>query len=137
MVADAKVTEFKSVIADTSITDTVVENLFDLMANTYNIFGCDVPIMDGTAGSKTVTYTSPQKGAIFQGARIVYASFYKNSSSTTSRSLGIISESNSSSVSDLMSNAAVWAMVKDIAVALKGIAADIPHIAFHVGQATS
>lgn len=132
MVADAKITEFKTNIKDTDITDAETENLFDLAANTFNIFGCDVPIMTGTAGSKTVTYTSAQKGAVFQGARIMYASFYKNASNTN------ISASNMSLTStDLMSNSTVWNMLKDIAVALKGAGATYPRIAFHLGQAVS
>ena len=132
MVADAKITEFKTNIKDTDITDAETENLFDLAANTFNIFGCDVPIMAGTAGSKTVTYTSAQKGAVFQGARIMYASFYKNASNTNT------SASNMSLTStDLMSNSTIWNMLKEIAVALKGESATYPRIAFHLGQAVS
>ena len=137
MVADSKVTEFKNIINDLAVSDIVIENLFDLMANTYNIFGNTVPTMIGVAGSKVVTYTSGEKGAVFQGARVVYGSFYKNSSSMTSRSLGQLSESSSASTSDLVSNSAVWKMITDIAMALKGAAATYPHIAFHLGQATS
>jgi hypothetical protein len=133
MVADAKITEFKTVIHDTTnITDAETENLFDLAANTFNIFGCDVPIMAGTAGSKTVTYTSAQKGAVFQGARIMYASFYKNASNTNTSA-----SSMSLTSTDLMSNSTVWNMLKDIAVALKGAGATYPRIAFHLGQAVS
>jgi hypothetical protein len=132
MVADAKVTEFKAIINDSAILDENVENLFDAAANTYNIFGCDVPIMAGTVGSKTVTYTSAQKGAVFQGARVLYASFYKNASNNNVavQSLNVTS-------TDLMSNSTVWGMLKDIAAALKAASATYPRIAFHVGQATS
>jgi hypothetical protein len=116
MTADEKVTEFKALINDSSVTDIIIEDLFNLAARTYNIFGCEVPIMEGTAGSKTVNYTDEQEGAVFQGARIVYASFYKNASNTPSAGVGGIN----ASTSDLMSNATVWGMLKDIALALKG-----------------
>jgi hypothetical protein len=133
MVADAKITEFKAVINDASISDANTENLFDAAANTYNIFGCGVPIMTGAAGAKVVTYTSAQKGAVFQGARILYVSFYKNASNNPSFGLGSLSLSNA----DLMSNSSTWGMLKDIAAELKGQTATYPGIAFHVAHATS
>ena len=111
MVADAKVTEFKSVIADSTITDTNVEYLFDLAANTYNIFGASVPIMAGAAGSKTVTYTSAEKGAVFQGARIAYVSFYKNAANTPSVGISGLSIS----TADLMSNSTMVELFKEVA----------------------
>jgi hypothetical protein len=133
MVADAKITEFKALINDpTDLSDANAENIFDAAANTYNIFGCDVPIMTGAAGSKIVTYTSAQKGAVFQGARIIYASFYKNASNTNK---GVSTVSLTST--DLMSNSGVWNMLKDIAVALKGTAATYPGIAFHLGHSAT
>lgn len=133
MAADEKVTEFKAVINQTTIDDTVIESLFDLAANSLNIFGCNVPNMAGAAGSKTVTYTSPQKGAIYQISRVVYASFYKNASNQPTTNFGGIGLSNL----DLMSNSTVWNMIKDIALELKGQEATFPRIAFHLGQAES
>ena len=115
MVADAKVTEFKSVISDAVITDINVENLFDAAANTFNIFGCSVPIMTGTAGSKVVTYTSAQKGAVFQGARVLYVSFYKNAANVN---VGI--SSLSVTTADLMSNSAIIQLFRTIADQLHG-----------------
>jgi hypothetical protein len=133
---DSKVTEFKNIINDAAVSDMVIEDLFDLMANTYNIFGCTVPTMTGTSGSKTVTYTSAEKGAVFQGARLVYASFFKNSSGTTSVGAGPLSYSTSSSLSSAMNSPGVWDMIKDIAVALKGEDAEYKQIAFRVGTGT-
>jgi hypothetical protein len=133
MVADAKITEFKSVINDSSITDANTENLFDAAANTYNIFGCGVPIMTGASGAKVVTYTSAQKGAVFQGARILYVSFYKNAANIPSVGFGILSLS----AADLMSNSGIWNMLKDIATELKAQSATYPGIAFHVAHSTS
>lgn len=133
MVADAKVTEFKTLIQDTSISDANVENIFDLAANTYNIFGCDVTNMAGTAGSKTVTYTSAEKGAVYQGARIIYASFYKNPANHPNANAGATSVTST----DLQSNSVIWTMLKEIAEALKGASSTYPRIAFHIGQATS
>jgi hypothetical protein len=133
MVADAKITEFKSIINDASISDANTENLFDAAANTYNIFGCGVPIMTGTAGGKVVTYTSAQKGAVFQGARILYVSFYKNAANTPSTGVGSLSLTSA----DLMSNSGIWNMLKDIAAELKAQSATYPGIAFHVAHSTS
>jgi hypothetical protein len=106
--------------------------LFDAAANTYNIFGCDIPIMSGTAGSKTVTYTSAQKGAVFQGARVIYASFYKNAANNPSAGTGQINLSNA----DLMSNSTVWSMLKEIALELKKSSSSISRIAFRLGVGT-
>jgi hypothetical protein len=118
MTADAKITEFKQDINDSDISDAETEGLFNLAARTYNIFGCNVPIMQGaTAGSKTVTYTSAQEGAVFHGARIVYVSFYKNASNTPSAGIGAVNISSQ----DLMSNPVVWGMLKDIALELKRV----------------
>lgn len=132
MVADAKVTEFKNIINNSTITDATVENLFDLIANTYNIFGNTVPNMAGTAGGKTVTYTSAEKGAVFQGARVVFVSFYMNAENKPTQAIGAISEGNV----DLMSNTTVWGMLKDIAAELKAQSSTYPRIAFRLGVGT-
>lgn len=133
MVADSKITEFKNIIQDSDITDANTEILFDAAANTYNIFGCDVPNMTGTAGSKTVTYTPGQKGAVFQGARVIYVSFYKNPANQSPAAMGQVNLSSQ----DLMSNSTVWGMLKEIAAELKDQEAEIPRVAFRVGHATS
>ena len=132
MVADTKITEFKAVIQDATLSDENAERLFDAAANTYNIFGCEVPEMSGTAGSKTVTYTAPQKGAVFQGARIIYASLYKNAAKNPSGSIGQVAFSSA----DLMSNSTVWGMLKDIAMELKKAKSERPRIAFRLGIGT-
>jgi len=132
LVADTKITEFKNLINDLAYSDENTERLFDAAANTYNIFGCEVPEMTGTAGSKTVTYTSPQKGAVFQGARIIYASFVKNAANNQTASIGGVSVS----VADLMSNSTIWGMLKDIAMELKKAKSERPRIAFRLGEGT-
>lgn len=91
-----------------TFTVTHAEYVIDLAIDLLNIYDADLDNMAGAAGSKTVTLTSKQRGAVFVVARAVYHSFYKTIASVGVGGLTI-------SVSDIMSNSVVMTVIQDVA----------------------
>lgn len=69
---------FKLLMNDTTISDTDMESLIDAAISLVNVFSnAELPLMGGTAGSKTVSLDSKQYGVVLIAARAVYNGFYK------------------------------------------------------------
>jgi len=101
--------DFADIIDDSDISDANAEKILDLAVDLLNLFGdLDLSNMGGTAGSKTLSVESKQKGAIFLVARAIYYSFFKGVETTTVGGLTVTSP-------DLLSNPAVVSAVKEAA----------------------
>lgn len=116
MVAAQFITDLKTIFNDAAIEETTLETLTDAVIDELNSHGCNISNMAGTAGSKTITLTSAQRGGIRKIFRCIYASWNKNAANTPSSTAGGVSNSSS----DLMSNPEVLAMIKDTARQLLG-----------------
>lgn len=117
-----KASDWKNVMnLDTEISDTKAEYVLDLAIDTLNIYGASLSNMTGaTAGSKTVTLTSKQRGAVFQAARVIYYGFFKEIESAGVGPLTV-------TTTDLASNPALIALIKEIAKRL----ASVPFVVAH------
>ena len=81
---------------DAEDLEILIDGAIDLL-NIYLLrYGKEIPNMTGTAGTKTLTVTSPEKGAIIMVACALYSKDYKTSGSQ-SESIGIGALSTSSS----------------------------------------
>ena len=106
-----------------AITDDAedIEYVMDLAIDRLNIYGADLDNMTGDAGSKTVTLTSAQRGAVFTVSRFIYNLFLKYTSSgggsSSSVSLMGISKSQSTTLS---TNPEVMDLAKECANQIKG-----------------
>ena len=71
--------DFKLLINDTSISDTNAEIQLDQAISSLNIFLGDNTIsnLGGAAGSKTLSVSSKQKGAVQLVAQAIYNNVYK------------------------------------------------------------
>jgi hypothetical protein len=126
-VASVTATHFKNVMnVDTSTTN--LEYVLDLAIDSLNIFGAELSNMSGTAGSKTVTLTSKQRGGVFIIAREIYQKFYKDAGSHATIS-GL-----SLSASDLLTDDAFYGLCEKIGHKL---ASTSEGIAFTVTEDTS
>jgi hypothetical protein len=114
---------------DSDDTAETLEPIMDLAIDALNIFGCEIDNLDGGAGSKTVTLTSQQRGAVFIITRVIYKSFYKDEGGSTGLGPASIS------TTDLLANATVWTQIKEIAQEIKATSSG--SIAFVVGEDTS
>lgn len=99
-------TDFKNIIQDSDISDENTERILDLAIDCLNLYGAELANMGGTAGSKTVSLESKEKGAVFIVARAIYYGFFKGVETSTIGGLTVSSP-------DLMSNQAVLASVKE------------------------
>lgn len=111
-------TLFKALIDDTDATATEAEYMLDQAIDLLNLYGRldpELSNLTGTAGTKSLSCQSRERGAIYMVARAIYASFFKNAAGTVSAALG----PQSSSSSDLMSNPAVQKAVMDAATSLQ------------------
>jgi len=98
-------TLFKAIINDADISPTNAEYLIDLAISEITLHsGEDLPTMSGTAGSKTVSLTTQQYGAVMEAARAIYYSFYKGVETTTVGGMTV-------STPDLQSNPMVQAAI--------------------------
>ena len=71
-------TLFKSIMHDSSIQDATAENIIDYAISEITLHsGEDMAVMSGTAGSKTVSLTTQQYGAVMEAGRAIYQSCYK------------------------------------------------------------
>lgn len=107
-------TDLKNIL-NADETATQLEYVMDLAIDALNVFNCGISNMSGSAGSKTVTLTSAQRGAVFLVARNIYASFFKNAGNTNNsvNSIGLTN-------TDLMSNPTIVAFIKTVASQLIG-----------------
>ena len=106
--ATVTATEFKTLINDSSLADATAEIIIDQAIDLLNLHGAELSNLGGTAGTKTVSVESKQKGAIYFTARAVYYGFYKGVESVAPGGVTITS-------SDLMSNLNVLQTVKEAA----------------------
>ena len=99
----------KDILNASGITDTKMEYLIDLAIGKICLHsGEDMATMSGTAGSKTVSLTNQQYGAVMEALRAIYYSFYKGVESSTVGGLVV-------STPDLQSNPAVQATIRKAA----------------------
>lgn len=74
--------DFQSVMnldPDIDVSAANTENLLDYAIDLLNVYGnLSISNMSGAAGSKTVTLTSKQRGAVFMVARALYYSDYRS-----------------------------------------------------------
>jgi hypothetical protein len=101
-------------VLDADETATQMEPLINAAISTLNIYSCNISLFTGTAGSMTGTLSSAEFGGVLFVLRVVYASFYKNAANIGSTGVSSLSQS----MTDLMSNPATLAMIKDIAMQL-------------------
>lgn len=94
------------------ITNANLENILDLAIDTLNLFGAELSNMSGSEGSKTVTLTSKEKGAVFIAARAVKHGFYDSIGNAMIDGLSI-------SVTDLASNTEVMNTIRQAAQRLQ------------------
>jgi len=96
---------------DSTFDDATMEGLIDQAIDMLNLYGInvDLPNMTGTAGSKTVSLTSPQQGAVVMITRVVYSQFYERADG--SMTFGGVTVS----ASDMMGNTVVIRTVKEAA----------------------
>ena len=88
---------------------TVVETWIDQAVNLLNLYGkLDLSNMSGTAGSKTVSLESEERGAVQEICRIIYYDYYKGLDATSMQGLTI-------SAPALMSNPVVKQTVVEMA----------------------
>jgi len=106
-----------------TLTETTCEVIIDQAIDLINLYGrTDLANMGGTAGSKTLSLDSREKGAVLDVAAAVYSNMYvSGGSESTSFSIGGISSSSSSSAS----NMAIKSAAKDAARLLAEIEVDI------------
>lgn len=70
-------------VMNLDITETQGEYILDTAIDLLNIYDVQLSNMSGTAGSKTVTLTSKERGGVFLIARIIYHSFFKDIDSSS------------------------------------------------------
>jgi hypothetical protein len=110
-----------------SLSHTQVEQIIDQAIDMLNTFNANVPNMTGTVGSKSVSLTSKQKGAVWTVARAVYYGFYKNLDVATISGMAITTH-------DLLADANILKLVRDQAEALRSdIPPDLPIYDVRIG----
>lgn len=106
--ATVTATEFKTLISDAGLAVATAEIIIDQAIDFLNLYGAELSNLGGTAGTKTVSVESKEKGAIYFVARAVYDSFYKGTEGVGVGALAL-------TTADLMSNSAVLQTVKEAA----------------------
>lgn len=108
-------------LMDVDDTAEDIEYVLNMAIDRLNIYGAELDNMTGSAGSKTVTLTSAQRGAVFTVARFIYQLFLKYASSgggsSESFSIGPVSKSTSTT---LATNPEVMDLAKECAFQIKG-----------------
>lgn len=94
------------------------EKVIDLAVDCLNLYGADLPNMSGTAGAKSLSLESREKGAVFMVARAIYYGFYKGLDAVGISSL-------STSAPDLMSNSTITAVIKEAGHLLSEVEVDV------------
>lgn len=104
-------------VNNTSLTATRAEYILDKAIELLVLYGenINIPNMQGTAGSKTLSVSQKKKAAIEFAARAIYASYEKNAANATPTVSALSLASNG----DLMSNPTVLAAIKEAAHLLR------------------
>lgn len=112
-------TMFKTLM-NITINDEHAEAIIDQAIRRLNAYGkLDMPVMIGTAGSKTVSLSEEECGAVLKAAGIIYANMYISSMGTSgSESFSIGPLNKSSSTSESASTGGVEGSLKEIARSL-------------------
>lgn len=105
-------------LADTTIAVATAEQIIDIAIDTLNLFGADLPNMTGTAGTKTVSLESKEKGAVLLVARKIYYGFYKGATNVGIGGLSVTTP-------DVLGNASVLNFAKECASQLMEM--DVSH----------
>lgn len=116
--ASVSASDFKNVMNITT-SDEDLEYVIDLAIDALNIFGAALSNMSGTAGSKTVSLTSSQRGGVFMVAREVFEKFYKESGTASIAGMSV-------SVSDLLNDKDVLDLLERIGEKLGASTEGIP-----------
>jgi len=108
---------FTSVLNVADFDAETMENLVNVAINVLNMFGADtIPNMDGGgAGTKTVTLTSKQAGAVFLTVRQIYDGFWKPRGTT-------VIQGQSITIADVLANPTIVATIEKIASRLSEVA---------------
>lgn len=107
-----------TLLNDTVIVAATAEEVIDLAIDTLNLFGADLPNMTGTAGTKTVSLESKEKGAVLMVARKIYYGFYKGATNVSIGGLSVTTP-------DVLGNASVLNFAKECASYL--VEMDVSH----------
>ena len=100
---------FQALFNVADFTEEHAEEILDLAIDLINLYSdADLPNMAGTAGSKTVSVASKEKGAIFLVGRAIYLGFYTKPESSAIQGQTL-------SPADVMGNPAVIASVREAA----------------------
>ena len=100
---------WKSVMHISDISDTDAEYIIDLAIDRLNLEGnLDLPNMGGTAGSKTVSLESREKAAVFEMARIIYNTYYKEPRTVAVNGVNV-------GITDLLANPTINAAIERMA----------------------
>ena len=100
---------FKNLFNEADFEEEHAEEIIDLAIDILNLYSdADLPNMTGTAGSKTVSLESKEKGAVFVVARAIYWGFYKGPQATAIQGQSL-------SPADVMGNSAVIQSVREAA----------------------
>lgn len=102
--------EFQAILnlTDSDISNTNTEYVLDFAINLLNLYGADLSNMSGTAGSKTWSGESSEKGAIYMVARAAYYSFFKGIETAAIAGLSATSP-------DVIANPVIMQTVKEAA----------------------
>ena len=100
--------DFRNVMNLVSMSDENAEYILDFAIDLLNIYDVQLSNMSGSAGSKTVTLTSKQRGGVFLVARAVYYSMFKELENVNIGSLSV-------DATDLLSNPTVVKVLEDVA----------------------
>jgi len=107
---------FSGPLNDSSISAANMENIVDIAINVLNMFGAATitNMNGGAAGSKTVTLTSKQAGAVFLAVRLIYRAFWIGPKGSTTLGQSI-------SEADVLANSTIVETIKLTARRLSSI----------------
>jgi len=109
--------EFKAIINDSVITATNAEYILDNAIDELNTYDADIHNMSGTAGSKTWSGESKQKGAIYELAHAKYKAYYKGVLPVSALGLSVTPSN--------LSNQAIADLAEKLAKQLKEMEVDV------------
>jgi len=122
----------KSLVNDTTMAASSAEEIIDQSINELDTFGLALTNMTGVAGTKTLTVTSAEKGAILALAMEYYQYYRSSGSSATSVNVSGLGYSTNTSTGGSMGR--IHEVAEKLAQQLMTTQQDI---AFSVGQDTS
>jgi len=107
---------FSGPLNDSSISATNMENIVNIAINVLNMLGAATitNMNGGAAGSKTVTLTSKQAGAVFFTVRQIYDGFWKPRGTT-------VTQGRSITIADVLANPTIVETIRLAAQRLSSI----------------